>query len=233
MPLLETRKLDVFYGGFQALFGIDITVDTGEVVAIVGANGAGKSTLLKALAGLVAGPAESIRFDRRDIGGLPAFDVVRLGIALVPEGRRLFPSLSVEEDLIVGAYRNKATPRWSLDAIYQLFPPLRARRAQPSTTLSGGEQQMVAIGRALASDPRVLLCDEISLGLSPRVVGDVYRALTEIRRNGTTILVVEQDLSAALAAADRVYCLREGRVSLHGRPADLSHEVIHAAYFGH
>jgi len=233
VSLLETSRLDVFYGDFQALFGVDVAVEEGETVAIIGANGAGKSSFLKALAGLApAARADAIRLDGRPIGGTPAYRIVKLGIALVPEGRRLFPSLSVEENLLMGGHGRTADRGWSLDGVYALFPVLRERRAQAATTLSGGQQQMVAIGRALMSNPRVLLCDEISLGLAPSVVRDVYRALEEVGRRGTTVVIVEQDLSAALAAADRVYCFMEGRVTLEGRPQELSRQAIHAAYFG-
>jgi branched-chain amino acid transport system ATP-binding protein len=232
MFLVETKRLDLYYGDFQALFGIDLTVEEGETVALIGANGAGKSSFLKALAGLARAERDAIRFDGEAIGGRPAFEIVRRGIALVPEGRRLFPSLSVEENLLVGAQGKTQDRGWTLDAVYGLFPILRERRHQASTTLSGGQQQMVAIGRALMSNPRLLLCDEISLGLSPAVVRDVYAGLAEIKRRGTTVVVVEQDLGAALAAADRLYCLMEGRVTLQGRPADLSREAIQAAYFG-
>ena len=232
MSLIEVERLDVYYGDFQALFGVDFRVEEGETIAIIGANGAGKSSFLKALAGLARARGDAIRLDGEAIGGRPAFDIVRRGVALVPEGRRLFPSLSVEENLAVGAHGATADRGWSLEAVYDLFPILRERRRQASTTLSGGQQQMVAIGRALMSNPRVLLCDEISLGLSPAVVRDVYAALKEVSRRGATILVVEQDLTAALAAADRVYCLMEGRVTLEGRPEALSREAIHAAYFG-
>jgi len=232
MALIETKRLDLYYGDFQALFGVDLTVEEGETVALIGANGAGKSSFLKALAGLARAERDAIRFDGEAIGGRPAFEIVRRGIALVPEGRRLFPSLSVEENLLVGMQGRTHDRGWTLDTIYGLFPILRERRHQASTTLSGGQQQMVAIGRALMSNPRLLLCDEISLGLSPAVVRDVYAALAEIKRKGTTVVVVEQDLGAALAAADRLYCLMEGRVTLQGRPADLSREAIQAAYFG-
>src|SRR3984957_10407610 len=165
--MLETHDLTAFYGDFQALFGITFTLEEGETVAIIGANGAGKSTFLKSISGLLSRPASAVRFDNRDIGKLPAYDVVKLGIALVPEGRRLFSSLSVEENLLVGAYGRRIAGPWDLPAIYRLFPLLLERRHSPSTTLSGGQQQMVAIGRSLMSNPRVLLCDEISLGLAP------------------------------------------------------------------
>jgi len=230
--LLETRGLDVFYRDFQALFGVEVSVAEGETISIIGANGAGKSSFLAALSGLAGSQREQIWLDGQPVGGTRPFDMVRLGVALVPEGRKLFPSLSVEENLQIGAEGKAVDRGWSLSSIYELFPILRERRLQAATMLSGGQQQMVAIGRALMANPRILLCDEISLGLSPAIVRDVYAALAEVKRRGTTIIVVEQDLGAALRAADRVYCFMEGRVSLSGRPTELSHEAIQAAYFG-
>jgi branched-chain amino acid transport system ATP-binding protein len=232
VAMLETRDLTAFYGDFQALFGITFTLEEGETVAIIGANGAGKSTFLKSIAGLLPRPAPAVRFKDRDIGALPAYDIVKLGIALVPEGRRLFSSLSVEENLLVGAYGRHADSPWDLPAIYRLFPALHERRNTPSTALSGGQQQMVAIGRSLMSNPRVLLCDEISLGLAPIIIRDIYAALADIKQRGTSVVLVEQDLVHAMSVADRAYCFQEGRVSLTGRPQDLSREAIHAAYFG-
>jgi branched-chain amino acid transport system ATP-binding protein len=230
--MLETHDLSAFYGDFQALFGITFTLEEGETVAIIGANGAGKSTFLKTVAGLLRRPAPAVRFDNRDIGALPAYDIVKLGIALVPEGRRLFSSLSVEENLLVGAYGRRTAGPWDLPAIYRLFPVLHERRHAASTALSGGQQQMVAIGRSLMSNPRVLLCDEISLGLAPIVIRDIYAALADIKERGTSVVLVEQDLVHAMSVADRAYCFQEGRVSLTGRPQDLSRDAIHAAYFG-
>jgi branched-chain amino acid transport system ATP-binding protein len=229
-PVLETRDLTAFYGDFQALFGITLSVAEGETVAIIGANGAGKSTFLKTIAGLLSSPPEAVRFAGENIGGKRAFDIVRHGIALVPEGRRLFPSLSVEENLLIGAYGRSGS--WTLDRIYALFPVLADRRHQPATTLSGGQQQMCAIGRALMAHPRLLLCDEISLGLAPIVIRDIYAALPAIKADGTSVIVVEQDIVQALAVADRVYCFQEGRMTLSGAPAELTREAIHAAYFG-
>jgi branched-chain amino acid transport system ATP-binding protein len=232
VAMLETHDLTAFYGDFQALFGITFTLGEGETVAIIGANGAGKSTFLKAIAGLLPRPARAVRFDNRDIGALPAYDIVKLGIALVPEGRRLFSSLSVEENLLVGAYGRHTDGPWDLPAIYRLFPALRERRNAPSTALSGGQQQMVAIGRSLMSNPRVLLCDELSLGLAPIIIRDIYAALADIKQRGASVVLVEQDLLHAMSVADRAYCFQEGRVSLTGRPQDLSRDAIHAAYFG-
>jgi branched-chain amino acid transport system ATP-binding protein len=230
--MLETHDLSAFYGDFQALFGITLTLEEGETVAIIGANGAGKSTFLKTVAGLLRRPPPAVRFDNRDIGALPAYDIVKLGIALVPEGRRLFSSLSVEENLLVGAYGRRIAGPWDLPAIYRLFPVLHERRHAASTALSGGQQQMVAIGRSLMSNPRVLLCDEISLGLAPIIIRDIYAALADIKQHGTSVVLVEQDLVHAMSVADRAYCFQEGRVSLTGRPRDLSRDAIHAAYFG-
>jgi branched-chain amino acid transport system ATP-binding protein len=232
LAVLETHDLTAFYGDFQALFGITFALDEGETVAIIGANGAGKSTFLKAIAGLLPRPAAAVRLDGRDIGALAAYDVVKLGIALVPEGRRLFASLSVEENLLVGAYGRSAGGSWDLESIYKLFPVLRERRHAPSTALSGGQQQMVAVGRSLMSNPRILLCDELSLGLAPIVIRDIYAALADIKQRGTSVVLVEQDLAHAMSVADRAYCFQEGRVSLSGRPNELTRDAIHAAYFG-
>jgi branched-chain amino acid transport system ATP-binding protein len=232
MALLETRGLTAFYGDFQALFGIDLYVEAGETIAIIGSNGAGKSTFLRTLTGLVTTRPEHIHFDGKSIGGLSAPAIVSQGIAMVPEGRRLFPSLTVEENLLVGAWSRKTAGYWTLDKIYQLFPVLAERRGSPSTVLSGGQQQMVAIGRALMSNPRLLLCDEISLGLAPIVIRDIYAALPLIRTSGASLIVVEQDIVQALAVADRVYCFQEGRMTLTGKPSELTREMIHAAYFG-
>jgi branched-chain amino acid transport system ATP-binding protein len=230
--LLETRQLEVFYGDFQAVFGVDFRVEEGETVAIIGANGAGKSSFLKALSGLVKSKAEGILLDGEPVGGKPAYDMVKSGIALVPEGRRLFPSMSVADNLRMGENGKSGERGWNYETICDLFPILRERADQLAPTLSGGQQQMVAIGRALISNPRVLLCDEISLGLSPAAVKDVYAAIDEIKKRGTTIVIVEQDLNTALSAADRIYCFLEGKVSLTGRADEFDRSQILAAYFG-
>lgn len=230
--LLETRQLEVFYGDFQAVFGVDFHVEEGETVAIIGANGAGKSSFLKALSGLVKSKPEGILLDGKPVGGKPAYDMVKAGIALVPEGRRLFPSMSVADNLRMGENGKSGERGWNYETICDLFPLLRERANQLAPTLSGGQQQMVAIGRALISNPRVLLCDEISLGLSPAAVKDVYAAIAEIKKRGTTIVIVEQDLNAALSAADRIYCFLEGKVSLTGRADEFDRSQILAAYFG-
>jgi branched-chain amino acid transport system ATP-binding protein len=231
-PLLATRGLTAHYGDFQALFGIDFDLYDGETVAIIGANGAGKTTFLRAVAGVLASAPDVIRFDAKPIGALPAAEIVRLGIATVPEGRRLFPSLSVEENLLVGAHGRKRGGYWTLRRVYDLFPNIAERRGVPGNALSGGQQQMVAIGRALMSNPRVLLCDEISLGLAPIVIRDIYHALPEIKAQGATLVIVEQDIVQALKVADRVYCFQEGRMTLTGRPDEITSEQIHDAYFG-
>jgi branched-chain amino acid transport system ATP-binding protein len=232
MPLLETRKLTAHYGDFQALYGVDTTLDKGETIAIIGANGAGKSTFLKAIAGLIHGAADSVWLDGAPIGARPAAELVRLGIALVPEGRRLFPSLTVEENLLVGCYGRNTGGPWTLERVYALFPVLKGRRSAAPPTLSGGQQQMAAIGRALMSNPRVLLCDEISLGLAPIIIADIYAALPQIKAEGTSVVLVEQDIVQAMKVSDRVYCFQEGRLSLSGRPRELTREQIHRAYFG-
>jgi branched-chain amino acid transport system ATP-binding protein len=233
MPaLLETHDLRAGYGDFQALFGVSLRLDPGTTLAIIGANGAGKSTLLKALTGLLPAARAAIRFAGEPIGGLPPAAIMKRGLAMVPEGRRLFPSLSVEENLLVGAWGCKGGGRWRLDTVYELFPALRERRHAPGTALSGGQQQMVAIGRALMSNPQLLLCDEISLGLAPVVIRDIYAALPAIKAEGTSLVVVEQDVGKALEVADQVICLQEGRVTLEGRPAGLTRDAIHQGYFG-
>lgn len=232
MTLLSTHGLTAHYGQFQALFGVDITLDAGECVAIIGANGAGKTTLMRALSGVLRSDPQAIRYRDDAIGALPADEVMKRGIAMVPEGRKLFPSLSVEENLLIGAHVRKGSGAWTLDAIYDLFPILKERRNNPGTALSGGQQQMVAIGRALMSNPDVLLCDEISLGLAPVVIRDIYNALPRIRQSGAAVIIVEQDIGQALKVADRVYCMMEGRVTLSGTPSSLSRQDIHQAYFG-
>lgn len=232
MALLETRGLTARYGDFQALYGIDADLHAGETVAVIGANGAGKSTFLHSIVGLHPGAGDAVRFDGQAIGHLPPAEIVGLGLALVPEGRRLFASLSVEENLLIGAYGGKRRGRWTLETVFGLFPALAERRRLPADRLSGGQQQMAAFGRALMSNPRILLCDEVSLGLAPLVVRDIYAALPAIREDGTAILLVEQDLRRALDAADRVYCFMEGRVTLAGRPEGLDVAAIRRAYFG-
>jgi len=230
-PLIEVAGLSVHHGQLQALHEVSLAVPAGDVHAMIGANGAGKSTLLRTIAGLHQPTAGSVRLDGKDITGLRPERRVAAGIALVPEGRRLFPSLSVEENLQVGA-SSKRTGQWNLEAIYDLFDWMRDRRHQRAAQLSGGEQQAVAIGRALASNPRVLLLDELSLGLAPVVVRRIYATLPQLAASGMTILLVEQDVSQALAVASQVHCLLEGRITLAGPPAALTGAQIEAAYFG-
>jgi branched-chain amino acid transport system ATP-binding protein len=230
-PLLQVRALDAFYGDFQALFDISIEIARGDVVAVIGANGAGKSTLLASIAGLIASRPDAIMLQGEAIGHLPANDVVARGVALVPEGRRLFPSLTVEENLVIGGQLGRPGP-WSLKRVYELFPVLAERRDLPSTSLSGGQQQMVAIGRALMANPTLLLCDEISLGLAPIVVREIYARLPAIVDEGASLVIVEQDIVQALKAARHVYCLQEGRIALAGAAHTLTRESIASAYFG-
>jgi len=230
-PLLELRAVDAYYGDFQALFDVSLQIDAEQVVAVIGANGAGKSTLLKSIAGLMHPRRGDMLFDGAPISGAAAFEVVARGIALVPEGRRLFPSLTVEENLLIGGQSRRAGP-WTLSRVYDLFPVLAERRHLPAPALSGGQQQMAAIGRALMSNPRLLLCDEISLGLAPIVVRDIYARLPAIVAEGLSMIIVEQDIVQALQAAAHVYCLQEGRIALQGRARELTRESISAAYFG-
>ncbi|MEL6548982.1 MAG: ABC transporter ATP-binding protein [Pseudomonadota bacterium] len=232
MSLLRTQSLTAHYGDFQALFGVDLELHEGETVAIIGANGAGKTTLMRSISGVLRNSAEAVSFDGRPVGAASADEVLGLGVAMVPEGRKLFPSLSVEENLLIGAHSRKTGGHWSLETIYDLFPILREKRHNPGTALSGGQQQMVAIGRALMSNPRVLLCDELSLGLAPVVIRDIYAALPRIKEAGASVIVVEQDIGQAMKVADRVYCMMEGRVTLTGPPGELSKDAIHEAYFG-
>lgn len=230
-PLLSIRDLRAGYGDFQALFGVSLEVRQGEVVALIGANGAGKSTLLKSIVGLVAVPREAVVFRGDAIGGLSPDRIARLGIAMVPEGRRLFRSLSVEENLIIGGER-ASRGAWTLETVYDLLPALAARRHSPATALSGGQQQMVAIGRALMSNPRLILFDEISLGLAPVVIKDIYAALPAIAATGVSAILVEQDVTRALAFAHRFVCMQEGRVVLDGDTVDADRRAIRSAYFG-
>jgi branched-chain amino acid transport system ATP-binding protein len=229
--LLEVRALDAHYGDFQALFGVSMRVEQGDVVAVIGANGAGKSTLLKCIAGAMRVRHNAILLNGVPVGGEPAHEMVARGIAMVPEGRRLFPSLTVEENLLVAGQLGRKGP-WNLKRVYELFPMLAEHRRQPSPSLSGGQQQMVAIGRALMSNPRLLLCDEISLGLAPIVIRDIYACIPTIAGEGISLIIVEQDIVQALQTARQVYCLQEGRVALQGEARSLTREKIAAAYFG-
>ncbi|MEQ1805651.1 MAG: ABC transporter ATP-binding protein [Burkholderiaceae bacterium] len=231
VPLIQTQGLTAFYGDAQALFGVDFVLHEGESVAIIGANGAGKSTFMKAVVGLVKAKAEQIHFKGQVIGGSSPADIVKRGIALVPEGRRLFPSLSVQENLLMGGSAKRAGP-WNLARVYKQFPVLEQKRDAPATTLSGGQQQMVAIGRALMSNPQLLLCDELSLGLAPIVIKEIYDALPAICAEGMSVAIVEQDIAVAMRVSQRIYCFQEGRVSLQGKSDELTRAQISQAYFG-
>jgi branched-chain amino acid transport system ATP-binding protein len=230
-PLLAVEKLSVLYGAFQAVYDVDLSVSEGEIVSIIGANGAGKSSFLKALvrqAGRVTGLT---RFAGEDLSAFATRDIVAKGVALVPEGRKLFPSLTVFENLRIG-WELGRKGEIGFDQVYEWFPVLLERRDQRARELSGGQQQMVALGRALLANPRLLLCDEISLGLAPLVVNELYRIIPRVRDRGVSVIVVEQDISRSLAVADRFYCFLEGEVSLSGRPEDADRETIMQHYFG-
>lgn len=228
--LLDVRGLQAWQRDLQVLFDIDLQVPEGSVVALIGANGAGKSSLLDSLAGLVRASG-SVQLGGTELLGRRPTEIARAGLALVPEGRKLFPSLSIEENLLMGAASRRPGP-WTLKAVYELFPVLREKRHTPSHSLSGGQQQMAAIGRGLMSNPRLLLCDEISLGLSPLVVRSIYDQLPAITASGTAVMLVEQNTGLALSQAQSVYCLREGRIVLQGTPATLTRESVSEAYFG-
>ncbi len=229
--VLRVSEANTYYGEFQALFGVSLEVAQGETIAIIGANGAGKTTLLRTITGEVAPRAGQVEYQGVSTKGKAVHSLSRLGISLVPEGRKIFPSLNVNENLMIGAYNGRKGP-WGLEKIYQLFPILKERANFPGIDLSGGQQQMLAIGRALMSNPDLLLMDEISLGLAPIIVKELYGAVKEIAQSGTTLIIVEQDVNRSLQVADRVYCLLEGRVSLEGPPAHLTQEQIKRAYFG-
>jgi branched-chain amino acid transport system ATP-binding protein len=230
-PVLEVRGLTVFHGQLRALTDVSLQVDAGEVYAMIGANGAGKSTLLRTIAGLHEPTEGTVLLDGEDVTSVTPERRLVAGIALVPEGRRLFPSLTLEENLLVGSYHSRPGP-WDLERVYQLFGWMRERTHQRTAQLSGGEQQAVAIGRALVANPRVLLLDELSLGLAPVVVRQIYGLLPELLSAGMTVLLVEQDVSQAVRAASRIQCLLEGRTTLEGRPEQFTPEEIEAAYFG-
>jgi branched-chain amino acid transport system ATP-binding protein len=229
--LLEVDSLDAFYGDFRALFGVSMSIHEGRVAAVIGANGAGKSTLMRTIAGIVAIGGGDIRFRGRSLRGIPVHQRLALGVSLVPEGRRIFPSLSVDENLMIGAYSKRSGP-WTKAAVYDALPLLQRLADRRANRLSGGEQQTLAIGRSLMSNPELMLLDEVSLGLAPVVVKQIYAALPAVQANGTTVVIVEQDINQALAAADHAYCMLEGSVSLSGSPGELSRAAITAAYFG-
>ena len=231
MALLDVNGLQIFYGDLQAVFDMNFTVADGEAVALVGANGAGKSTFLKALVGLNEERRGAVHFDGIDISQMPAEEVSRLGLIMVPEGRLLFDSLTIEENLLMGSV-NRREGSWTLRRVFDLFPILEERRRMFPGQLSGGQQQMAAIGRALMSNPRLLLCDELSLGLAPVVIRDIYGCLSAIAAQGTTVVLVEQDINRALDASARFYCFQEGRLALTAPTKDFDRRAITAAYFG-
>lgn len=228
---LRLEKLDVFHGNFHAVHGVDMTFGAGEIVSVIGANGAGKSSVLKAIIGQVDRTGGKLEYDGHDLTTLQTPQRIALGLSLVPEGRRLFPSLSVEENLRIGLFTGRGGGMDLQDA-YDMFPILQERRDQRSSLLSGGQQQMVAIARSLLMNPRIILFDEISLGLSPLIVQDIYKVLPRIREMGMGIVVVEQDISRSLAVADRFYCLLEGHITLSGKPSDVSRQDVANSYFG-
>lgn len=229
--LLSVHNLDAFYGDSQALFGVNLQVNRGELVAIIGANGAGKSTLFKSICGLLPVRKDGVLFEGKPIGGTPAHLIAHSGIAMVPEGRRLFASLSVRENVEMGAY-SKRKGDWNIDRVFDLFPVLKERANQAPMSLSGGQQQMVAIARALMSNPTLLILDELSLGLAPVVIREVYQVLPKLIAAGITVLLVEQDVVLAQNSSQRLYCLQEGRVTLAGVSSDIGRDQISAAYFG-
>jgi branched-chain amino acid transport system ATP-binding protein len=234
MPMLEVKDLDVFYGQLQALFKINLKVNEGQVVSVLGANGAGKSTLLKTICGIERAQSGIVRFREKRIDELQPNEIVDMGLSLVPEGRQIFSNMSVRENLMIGSYTSRARKRSreNLETALQLFRPLKARIDQKGIDLSGGEQQMLAIGRALMSQPRLLIFDEISLGLSPLVVKELYKAVKEINEDGMTVVLVEQDVRRSLRVASFAYILQEGRITLKGTPASLTEETVKKAYFG-
>jgi branched-chain amino acid transport system ATP-binding protein len=225
------RRITAGYGDFTAIFDIDVQVGQGRLLALVGANGAGKSTLLRTITGTISPMAGSIWFEGEDITKDSDDVRARRGISLVPEGRRMFASLTVEENLLVGAATKRPGP-WNLSTVFDMLPILKDRRRRPAATLSGGEQQAVAIGRALMGNPRLILMDEVSLGLAPVVVEQVYQSLPEIRQQGATVVLVEQDLARTFAVADEMACVLEGHIVLRGPTKDLTRDQVTAAYFG-
>jgi len=234
MPVLEVKKVNAFYGQFQALHDIKFEVHKNQIVALMGANSAGKSTILKTISGILHPAAGSIHYDGQRIDRLPPHDIVALGIVLVPQGRKIFSNLSVKENLLVGSYtpRARQARKDSLEYVLELFPALRARVRQQGHDLSGGEQQMLAIGRALMSRPRFIIFDEISLGLSPLLVSEIYRIVRQMSGEGLTVVLVEQDVKRSLKASDYAYIIQEGRITLKGNPRYFTEEVVKKAYFG-
>jgi branched-chain amino acid transport system ATP-binding protein len=231
MSLLEIDNASVYYEDFQALYDLSIKVEEGEIFACIGANGAGKSTMLRTVAGVLVPRRGRILYDGKPIDHMAPHKRVDMGISMVPEGRRVFPSLTVQENLMIGAYRGRKGP-WTTDAVYDLFPLLQPLKKRQASGLSGGEQQALAIGRSLMSNPRLILMDEVSLGLAPVVIKRIYDAFSTLLNSGCTILVVEQDVQHVLTVATHVACFLEGRIALQGKPGELTNEQITAAYFG-
>jgi branched-chain amino acid transport system ATP-binding protein len=231
---IEVDRLDVHYGDFQALWNVSLKVKRGDIVSLIGANGSGKSTLLNTISGIFKPTRGKIEYLGKRIDGLPAHEILGLGISLVPEGRKVFARLTVYENLVIGAYLHRSTfhENNSLAKAYELFPVLKARKNQMANTLSGGEQQMLAIARALMSEPELILCDEISLGLAPVIIEDIYQRLLQIHSQGLTIVLVDQDIQRSLEAANYAYVMLEGKVALEGEPALLGEEQVRKAYFG-
>jgi branched-chain amino acid transport system ATP-binding protein len=231
---LKVKGLDVYYKDFLALKDVSVEVISGQIVSMIGANGAGKTTLLNTIAGLLTPSKGTIQFMGDRIEGHPPHETVARGLSLVPEGRRVFARMTVYENLFIGSYTPKSRPRRDevLNTIYELFPVLQTRRDQMANTLSGGEQQMLAVGRALMCEPRLILCDEISLGLAPVVIANIYKRLEQINGEGITIVLVEQDIRRSLKTANYAYILLEGKVVLEGEPASLTEERVKKAYFG-
>ena len=235
MALLEVKNLEVYYGVICALKGISFEVNQGEIVTLIGANGAGKTTTMQSVVGLIPTRAGSVSFDGKDITKTPCHKIVHLGMTQVPEGRRIFQELTVYENLLMGAYSIKDTSGFKkdIDAVYTRFPRLAERRNQIAGTLSGGEQQMLAMGRAIMSHPRLLMLDEPSMGLSPLLVDQVFEIIKDINKDGTTILLVEQNAGKSLAISDRAYVLENGRIVLSGTGSELaSSEMVKKAYLG-
>ena len=234
MTLLEIRNLNVYYGEFLALSGIDLDVEKRQIVSLMGANSAGKSTLLKTISGILRPSSGRIHFDGKRIDGLEPHNIVSLGMALVPEGRKIFSALTVRENLLIGSYtpRARKTRNESLENVFQLFPALKGRIHQKGTDLSGGEQQMLSIGRALMSQPHFIIFDELSLGLSPLVVKELYKTVKKMNQEGMTVVLVEQDVKRSLKVSDFAYILQEGEITLKGSPRHFTEETVKKAYFG-
>ncbi len=232
--MLKVQDLNLYYGGFQALTDISLQVEKNQIVSVLGSNGAGKSTLLKAISGLLKPSSGSIHYNGGRIDHLDPHEIVRLGLVLVPEGRKIFSSLTVLENLLIGSYVPEArrTKDEQLEAVFGLFPRLKERKSQLGSTLSGGEQQMLAIGRALMSRPHLIVFDEISLGLSPIIVQHLYQVVNRIKEKGMVVVLVEQDVKRSLKTADFAYILQEGRISLQGNPRNFTEEEVKKAYFG-